>query len=1795
MNEPIAIIGMGCRFPGAPSPEAYWQLLTSGGDALRFTPPERWSLNRFHDPDVRIPGKVITRRGGYLEQIDRFDARFFGISPREANCLDPQQRLLLELSWETLEDAGIVPATLAGGNVGVFVGAFTMDYMLMQLNTENRALIQTHTATGSMMTMISNRISYAFDFRGPSLSVDTACSSSLVAVHLACQNLQAGDCELAIAGGVNVIIKPEFTIAESKGGFLSPDGASKAFSRTANGYVRGEGAGLVLLKPLSKAVADGDPIYAIIRGSAVNQDGHSNGITVPRQEAQETLIREACRKAILTPADIQYVEAHGTGTPVGDPIEARAIGTVMSEGRPKGEPCIMGSAKTNIGHLEAAAGVAGLIKATLALTHRAIPPTLYADDPNPAIPFGDLSLRVPASLEAWPETDGPARAGVNSFGFGGTNAHVIVEEMPGRQAAVSAAVAHADVEGPIVIPVSAKSPEGLKATAAALSAFVKTKPASIRDIAYTSAVRRTHHSHRAAVVAASRTELCERLDAFVAGENPAGFASATHTGVTAPRLVFVFTGMGPQWWAMGRQLYQSEPVFRSAVQRCDEEFRAVAGWSIVDALLADESASRMSETEIAQPANFVVQVGLTELWKSWGVVPEAIVGHSVGEVAAAYVSGALSLADAITVSYHRSRLQQTAAGRGAMMAAGIGPEQAEEMLAPFAGRISIAAVNSANSTTLSGDPDALQELSQILQSNNTFCRFLRVNVAYHSHHMDPLRDEVMSSLASLNPRLPEIPLYSTVTGERADMLPFDAQYWWENVRQPVVFGKALETLIGDGYNMFLEVGPNPVLAASISEGLANSGKEGSVHCSLRRGDAEMPRMLTSLGELHCKGYFVGWKQVYPAGRLVKLPAYAWQRERYWNESEVAECDRLGPQVHPLLGHRSESPVPAWHVELSSRNLAYLPDHRVHGATVYPGAGYIEMAIAAAREFYGTQAVTLEDIRFAKALFLPEGEIPVAETVVHPETAAFEIFSRGTTSAWSLHAAGKLVQRRSPLSVRIPLDSIRSRCSTESGATASYEEFSRKGFAYGPAFQRITHLSVGSGEALAEIKDAENAEEYNLHPTILDACFQTIIALDPFQSADKPSPAYLPVGIDSIRFYRKPEGRMFAYARLVAKHDEDASGDVVLSDEHGEVFVEVRGFKVQLLESSEAKRSAESLDRWLYEMAWKPAAAMADSKVPDAKKPGMWLVFQDTTGVGESLISMLEQRGETCVSVASGHKGDLDYEQLVDEITARAERAGAGLVGVIHLWSLDADPTEKLSADSLRTAQQSGCLSVFHLSRAMANCGKAFRLWLVTRGAQSTGLEEAAPSIGQASVWGIGRVIGHQELLAFGSRLIDMDPDAATPEGDTALLLEDILQPGDEDQMSYRSGMRFVPRLVRADDLEAALPARFRSDASYLITGAFGALGMLTARNMIERGARRLVLIGRSKLPPRSQWNEVTDPAIQDRIRAIRDLEARGASIHVVDRDVADQAAMAAFYEEYQRDGYPQIRGVIHAAGVVRDRLLQQMDQKTFEEVLNPKVMGAWVLSRLFENTPLDFFILFSSTGSVVASAGQANYASGNAFMDALAHYRRKQGLAGLAINWGPWAVGMVRDLGLIEHYTRMGLEPIGPQAGMQVFEKLLGQKVPQVVVLSADWPTVLGTRQRIPRMFDDLAQEQNDALAETASSNDQNAAEQIMLADSADRRQMLEEHLREIAARVLRTDSSSLDLAQPLNALGLDSMMAMELKTRIDLSLDVTVPILDLLKGSSIADVAAPILAQLNERAELMAEVLNEMEDVRKY
>jgi acyl transferase domain-containing protein/NADPH:quinone reductase-like Zn-dependent oxidoreductase/SAM-dependent methyltransferase/acyl carrier protein len=1200
----IAIVGIGCRFPsGIDDPDALWRLLCSGGNVVRDIPADRWNRRAFYDPDPDKPGKTNVARGAFLEGIDQMDAPFFGISPREAAGVDPQHRLLLETTWEALEDAGLVPERLAGTTTGVFIGISRSDYEGIALADPD--LIHPYTNLGVAFSIAANRISYVLDLRGPSMAVDTACASALTAVHLACQSLRQGECTLALAGGSNIIVRPHYTIGFTKAHMLAPDGRCKPFDAQADGFGRAEGVGVVVLKPLPAALADGDPIYAVIRGSGVNTDGRKAGMTLPSAEGQAALLREVYRRARISPARVAYVEAHGTGTPVGDPIEVEAIGRVVGAGRGPDARCAIGSVKANVGHLSSAAGIAGVIKAALCLKHKQVPPQPLVSMLNPNIPFDRLGLRVPRTLEAFPASSEPRIVGVSSFGFGGANAHVVLEEAPPPSAPprceTRAAVATDEATGgrplAVLLPFSARGPEALRAFAERCRDYLaEGSPAevTVHDVGYSLGVRRSHHDYRLTVVAHSREEAREHLAAFLAGESRPGLSSGESTPGDRPRVVFVCSGMGPQWWGMGRELLAQEPVFRDAVARCDALFQRRAGWSLLAELTADESRSRMADTEVAQPANFVLQVGLAALWRAWGLEPDALVGHSAGEVAAVHLAGALSLEDAVSVVYHRSRLQQRTAGMGGMLAVGLSRADAERLIAGEAGRISIAAVNSPRAVTLSGETEALERVARAVAADGGFCRVLKVAVPYHSRYLDPLREELETALRDLRPGRAALPLFSTVTGGRADGSELDARYWWRNLREPVYFGASMEAMIAEGYRIFVELGPHPVLAASIAECLAARDERGVALPSLRRQDEERATMLGTLGAIYALGHPVEWDRLYPPpARFVPFPHYPWQRQRHWLEPESSQRERLGHDDHPLLGRRALAAVPTWETRVDPRRVPFLNDHCVQGVPVYPGAGYAEMGLAACRALWDSAPHVVEGLEIHQPMVFPDGCPPLTvQSVCASGGGTFEVYSRAADGTWVLHATARLVappRRSGRIPERVVLDEVRRRCSREVSMSALLAEKERVGQRLGERFQALRRLWIGDGEALGRIEPCEavraDLREYLVHPAILDACFQMMPGMILGDGDDASRGLHLTVRIRRLCWCRHPGSSLWAHARITHKGARSRASDLTVCDEDGNVVLVIDGLESQYLEGTAPRdRRAD----WLYETRWQVA-------------------------------------------------------------------------------------------------------------------------------------------------------------------------------------------------------------------------------------------------------------------------------------------------------------------------------------------------------------------------------------------------------------------------------------------------------------------------------------------------------------------------------------------------------------------------------------------------------------------------------
>ena len=1814
-HEPIAVIGIGCRFPGAKDPHAFWDLLRNGVDAISEVPAERFDQRAFYDADPSVPGKMNTRWGGFLDQVDRFDANFFGIAPREALRMDPQQRLLLEVTWEALQDAGQAPERLAGSQVGVFIGISTGDYGRGQWNDLEG--IDAYSGTGNAPSIAANRISYLFDFRAPSIAIDTACSSSLVAVHLACRSLRSGESTLAVAGGVNLILSPAIAINFTKAGAMAPDGRCKAFDASANGYVRSEGAGVVVLKPLSRAVADGDPIHAVIRGSAVNQDGRSNGLMAPNPAAQEAVLRQAYRQAAVSPGQVQYVEAHGTGTLLGDPIEAQALGAVLNSARPPGQTCAVGSVKTNIGHLEAAAGIAGFIKVVLALQQREIPPSLHFEAPNPLIPFDELPLRVQTALAPWPTEQGPALAGVSSFGFGGTNAHVVLEAAPpaatGTPDAGRGAGAH-------LLPLSARTPEALHALARSYRDFLAApaSAASLPDICYTASVRLNHHDHRLAVTGASPEQLAKSLDAFSRGETRPGLSSGRRLSARRRKLVFVFSGQGSQWFGMGSRLLAEEPVFRDVIERCDRAMRPYGDWSLLEELTpADAARSRLSEVDIIQPALFAIQVGLAALWRSWGIVPQAVVGHSLGEVAAAYVAGALDLDDAVRVVCHRSRLFTRTIGQGAMAAVELSIEDARHVLAGHEDRVSIAASNGPTSTVLSGDPAALGAIVSELQRREIFCRMVKVDFAAHSPQMEPLRAALAQALEGLAPRQESVPIYSTVTGKVSSGQALDPLYWARNMREPVLFSAAVQRLLEDGHDIFLEISPHPILLSAMQQGLHPAGQECVLLPSLRHDEDERANLLGSLGGLYAAGYPVNWPLLYPdGGRCVQLPSYPWQRERFWLDAPDGEASsyrtyssRSETMDHPVLGRHLALAYPAgtefWESVLDRNLLPYLDDHRIQGVSVVPASTYVGTALAAAAQAFGTDPVALRDIAFRKALFLPDGATRNVQTILSRDAAdgaSFHIYSRddGTKHAGkppTLHAFGKLFPQTdgtiaTPDAGGETLTEVRARCRENIPGQDHYRRLEESGVHYGPFFQSIVQLWRSNDEVLGEVRVPDRAQPDapggQIDPAILDAAMQVFAAWVPADG--RLQGLYLPTRIDAFVVHAAPGCHLWCHAR-VRQQDADAiMGDVRILDEAGSLAVEIQGIRFEHLGSTLRDTVAANIDDWLYEFQWR----LQDRTETEPARPATWLIFADQGGVGEALSARLQAQGDRSILVAAGASyAETDsshyriHPERAEDLRRVLEAAQAadqpGSLGVVHLWSLDAAETTLAALDA---AQILGCGSVLLLVQELArtDAHDPPRLWVATQGAHAVGEPSHSLSVAQAPVWGLGRVVA-QEHPTFWRGLVDLDPDAS-PRDAADHLLAELSGAGGEDQLAFRNGRRYVGRLVRRDaSAEQATSFRCRVDGSYLVTGGLGDLGLLVARWMVEQGARRLVLLGRSRLPPRADWGTAEPGSrVSRQIAAIRELETLGASVHLASVDVADEAELRAFLDGFRAEGWPPIRGVVHAAGVLQDGLLVQLDAESLRAVLRPKVMGGWLLHRLLQDVALDFFVLFSSAGSVLGQPGQGNYAAANAFLDALAHHRRALGQPGLSINWGAWSgEGFADTVGgkrLAARLALLGIRSIVPAKALEALGQLLGQGATQVLAVPVDWAqyrAFYSAGSGVP-LLSELARAAVEAAPPGGRTGERREA--LLAADPEERVHLLQTYLGEQVARSLGLSPSKLDPQQPLSELGVDSLMAVELKNRIAVDLKVNVPVVKFLQGFSVDQVVKQVLLELAAEGE---------------
>jgi acyl transferase domain-containing protein/NAD(P)-dependent dehydrogenase (short-subunit alcohol dehydrogenase family)/acyl carrier protein len=1437
--EPIAIIGMAGRFAGASNLDALWTLLREGLDAIREIPRDRYDIDAVYDPTPGTPGRTMSRWGGLLDDIAGFDAEFFGISPREADKMDPQQRLLLEVAYEALEDAGHPLEQLAASDTGVFIGQLGGDYW--QLHHRAPEQLDLYAVTGAASRAItSGRVSYAFDLRGPSVTVDTACSSALVAVHKAVQALRLDECGLAIAGGVNIVLLPEDSMGYSSASMLAKDGRCKFGDASGDGFVRSDGIGAVILKPLARALADGDRIRAVLRGSAVGNDGQSSGYLVtPGVAGQREVLLRAYRNAGVDAADVDYIEAHGSGTAVGDPVELQALAEVLGPGRPADHPCLVGSIKTNIGHAEAAAGIAGLIKAVLCLEHAEIPPSLHLGTPNPAVPWDELPLRINTELTPLPDRGRPTLAGVSSFGFSGTNAHVVLEAAAAPVAASPTIDSRAEL-----LTLTAANPHAL-ITLAARTADHFTKAGrsqALRDLCHSAATRRTHHDVRLALPVTSHQQAAEALRAFADGRDEPGLSCSEFTEISArPRIAFVFPGQGSQWVGMGRSLLEQEPVFGAAMDACDRAISAETGWSVIS-LLRTGSGERLAELDVIQPTLWAMEIALAALWRSWGVVPDVVLGHSMGESAAAYVAGALSLADAAAVICRRSRLAKRLSGRGAMAWVALPAHEATSALAEHRDTVAVAAANSPTSTLLSGDPDALAQVLSALEARDVLTRLVNVDFASHCPQMDALRDDLLDALKDLSPRLGNIPLHSTLLNEMIDGSGLDAEYWMRNIREPVNFVGAVRGQLALGDTVFVEVSPHPLLVNGIREiGRAGSCSTLAVG-SLRRDEDERTALLAAAGALYVAAVPLNLAALTAGGHYVPLPHYPWQHTTHWlpdaNPSPATTPlgDTTGPPAeHPLLGPEvsSENSTRAWEGPLELTRNPYLRDHRIQDAIILPGPAHLELLTAAARTVLGDLPLALSGVLFHQALFVDVQEAPPLLRVTASPTSDGRLHCqvhsrRSSEDPWIVHSEAT-VRALSPLDT--PLDghwgesfaSIRARCPQYQTGATFYPWHAERGNQWLNSFQGIAELWRTNGEALARLQCPrvihDDLTTHHFHPALLDACGHALVAARP-DVASGQDHVFVLGSIDEMRLYRRPSDQLYSHARLVPTNRGDSfAGDIRILDPGARPVAELRGLRLQYLLGHAPKpepvptappplaasvrlpTSRDPYPAWLYEPLF-TTAPEADHPRAAADEPGSWLVLTDSGVTGRRLVSALRDRGQHLVVVTTAARYQLsgtdrfrvdpdrseDYQAVLKELADHRP-----FRGIVHLWALDATSSIDASAKEIERAEILVCRSTLHLLQALdvQPLRGDPRLWLVSQDSQAATPGDRVTGVFQAPLWGLGRnaAIEHPTLRPT---LVDIDRDPAS----TARLTAELLNDPSEDQLAIRAGTRLVARLVR---------------------------------------------------------------------------------------------------------------------------------------------------------------------------------------------------------------------------------------------------------------------------------------------------------------------------------------------------------------------------------------------------------------
>ncbi|WP_394849915.1 acyltransferase domain-containing protein [Pendulispora brunnea] len=1734
LREPIAVIGLRMRLPPEDgSSERFWSMLVDAREAPRTIPRGRWQ------------GEATSHVASLLDDVERFDAAFFGMTAAEACVMDPRQRMLLEVAWEALEVAGLPMAQL--GRCGVYVGV-TSPGEFFPTPSSAPASSAPFITTGKMVGAAAGRISHFLGATSPSLVIDTACSASLVAVHLAMTDLRARSCDVALCGGVNVIFSSEFLTEIEGAGIPAADDRCRPFDATASGVGLGEGCGFVVLKRLSDAVKDGDVVWAILRGSAVNHNGASDGLSAPNPDAQELVIREALRAARTAPRHVQYVEAHGTATTLGDPIEVEALSRVFAD---RCQPLRIGSVKSNIGHLLGAAGIASLIKTILAIRHRKLPPSLHFETPNPHIPWEHIPIRVQAELSDWPNPGEPLIAGVSAFGQSGTNAHVVVSEPPPETTAEPGKPEAANPPERVLV-LSAKTPKALRNAARAVSEWLgmgPTPPATEDDIGYTAALRRTHHDHRLAVLGRDAGEWRDVLAAYAGGRTSAGAISGVVNGGRSPRIVFVFPGQGGQWAGMGRELLRHDPVFRHELEACDAAIRRHAPFS-VKSELETMSASRLDDLEVLQPVLFAVMSSLAAVWRSWGIEPDAVVGHSLGEVAAAYVAGRLALDDGARIICLRSRLLKGGATGGAMLLLELGRRDTTQAIASFGDRVTIAASNGPRSTVVAGDTATISELKGLLERNGVSSRPIKnVQGASHSRFVDALRAPLLDGLSGISPRPGTVKFWSTAVKEQPASL--DNAYWWKNLRQPVRFAERIEELAKGGYDVFVEVSPHPVLIGPMTEIFQELEASAVAVGTLRREKPEQATLLAALGSVHCAGGAVNWKKLYPAHRRVcTLPTYSWEQTRYWPTAHqtgeratqalaVARSVRYPFVATQLAISPGDTHVAQASVDLRDTSFAYLRDHTIHESARFPMSGFLEMVIEAVHTLLGARRFVIEDMDLTgPTLTLGDDGATTLQITLRQESRGyrFEVASRVRHGPWVPHTTGHIAPDNEKPPRKLDLAALREGCSSTVDGEQIYERLADRHAHFGPRFKALDSLAGGLdfilGRFVSERALSLNVGQHYAHPALVEAAFHSFAAL-----ADSRAPDTLPrpVRLGRVRV----TGHRHEAAWVQTSRPEDGSTDfeaclkIVSAD--GDVLLDFERAQMRPVDPKSAVFDAgeekDGIEFGLVTLGWQREPTR--SRIPTGRSE-CWLVVAEGQ-LGELVRAKLP-RTYRVVTAKSGkslariseNSYEVDrgeFEQVRALLKEAFGSTGPDRVIFVRDLAAEGEAIPRLEP-AMRDARH-----IQRLVQSVVRTGWANtpRLYLVARSNQPVAEDVTRPE--DALVWGIG-VILHRQLPELACTVVDW---GLTETLDA--LVDELRAHEPVHRVALRQGQRWVPRAmplrlnrrssgIRLDPIDRArldiasvdrallLPSRdahLLSDRTYLVAAALG--GAELARRLAARGARHVVV-----LVPRGRAEQISAPVLQ------------GVDVRVVELAADDRDELHDALVELSRQ-IPPLAGIVHATTAGTDTGIVDRDDVLRD--MKPSLRAVWNLHELTLEQPLEFFTTLFLTSDVFGAPNQADFGAMMAFLNAFTHYRIARGLPAQSVACEAWR---------LEDLSPM---PDSSAAPLELLQLALGSSVP--LLLSESFAELWMDAQRVDGTT--------------------NFASQLRRVQGDDRAQLVLRTLLEILSSITGTPMGDISSDAPLQSV-LDSLGVIGLRQAVEQTFDLKVSVVSLFAQPTIRSFA---------------------------